>query len=111
MRANTLLPKRKMEFLKVDLYNDPGAEMGSVIACVTKERFEHYIDEGVAEDAEGDRARECTNIGNIGMVGGDLPIPVPVKQVLVVGKARFSGPISSGAWRVSNFSRASKTTA
>ena len=81
--------------------------MGSVIARDTEERFEHYIDEGVVEDAEGDRARECTNIGNIGMVGGDLPIPVPVKQVLVVGKARFSETISSGAWRASNFSRAS----
>ena len=88
MRTNTLLPKRKMEFLKVDLYNDPGAEMGSVIARDTEERFEHYIDEGVVEDAEGDRARECTNIGNIGIVVGDLPVPVPVKQVLVVGKAR-----------------------
>ena len=81
--------------------------MGSEIACDTKERFEHYIDEGVAEDAEGDRARECTNIGNIGMVGGDLPISVPVKQVLVVGMTRFSGTISSGACKVRNSSRAS----
>ena len=81
--------------------------MGSVIARDTKERFEHYIDEGVAEDAEGDRARECTNIGNIGVVGGDLSIPVPVKQVLVVGKTRFSWTISSGAWKVSNSSPAS----
>ena len=96
-----------MLFLTVDSYNDPGAETGPVIARDAKKRFEHYIDEGVAEDAEGDRARECTNIGNIGVVGGDLSIPVPVKQVLVVGKTRFSWTISSGAWKVSNSSPAS----
>ena len=95
-----------MLFLTVDSYNDPGAETGPVIARDAKKRFEHYIDEGVAEDAEGDRARECTNIGNIGVVGGDLSIPVPVKQVLVVGKTRFSWTISSGAWKVSNSSPA-----
>lgn len=64
--------------------------MGSVIACDTKERFEHYIGEGVAEDAEGDRARECTNIGNVGMVGGDLPIP-------------GAGETSFGGWKDSIF--------
>ena len=96
-----------MLFLTVDLHNDPGAETGPVIARDAKKWFEHYIDEGVAEDAEGDRARECTNIGNIGVVGGDLSIPVPVKQVLVVGKTRFFGTISSGAWKASNCSHAS----
>jgi len=97
-----------MPFLKVDSYNDLGAEMEAVIARDAKKRFEHYIDEGVAEDAEGDRARECTNVGKIGMVGGDEPIPAPVTHhVLVVGKTRFFGTISSGAWKVSNCSRAS----
>jgi len=97
-----------MLFIKVNSYSDPGAEMGPVIVRDAKKRFEHYIGEGAAEDAEGDRARECTNIGNIGMVGGVLPILEPVAQhVLAVGNTRFSDTISAGAWKVSNSSRAS----
>src|ERR671929_234439 len=75
--ADALMAKLepRVRGLKIGPGTDPEAEMGPLITKQHLDKVKGYIDQG---EREGDAAREFAHAIQVGMVGINIPIPVPM---------------------------------